>query len=78
MIHPTTPHLWQAIFAALLFAADVPIDILVQRERSEGDGAANWLPSAEGPFWVIMRMYVPAEKALKGDDTPPVVERVDG
>lgn len=37
---------------------------------------ANWLPSGEGPFWMILRMYQPAQAALSGAYTPPPVERI--
>jgi hypothetical protein len=33
--------------------------------------------TAEGPFWMILRMYGHQEKVLKGDFIPPVVKRVD-
>jgi hypothetical protein len=57
--------------------ADGSIDIHVQKERPDGEKAANWLPTGDGPFWLIMRLYVPAEKALTGGYVPPPVERVE-
>jgi hypothetical protein len=57
-------------------AADGSLTIYVQKDKPEGDAAGNWLPNGEGPFWLILRMYVPAEKALKGDFVPPPVERI--
>jgi hypothetical protein len=58
--------------------ADGSIDIYVQTEKPEGDRAANLLPAGEeGPFWMIMRMYLPGEKALSGAYVPPPVERVE-
>ena len=50
--------------------------IYVQKDKPEGDAAGNWLPTGDGPFWLILRMYGPAEKALKGDFVPPPVERI--
>ncbi len=55
---------------------DGAITVHVQKDKPEGDAAANWLPSADGPFWMILRMYQPGAKALKGDYMPPPVERV--
>ena len=49
----------------------------LQKDKPEGEKAANWLPTGDGPFWLIMRMYVPGEKALNGSYMPPPVERVE-
>ena len=57
--------------------ADGSIDIHVQKDKPVGDAAANWLPSPEGPFWMIMRMYQPEQKALSGAYSPPPVERIE-
>jgi hypothetical protein len=57
--------------------ADGSIEIHVQKERPPGDMATNWLPTGEGPFWMILRMYVPGAKALTGGYAPPVVERIE-
>tara|TARA_R110002110_G_scaffold205066_1_gene416704 strand:- start:100725 stop:102173 length:1449 start_codon:yes stop_codon:yes gene_type:complete len=56
-------------------SADGSIELYVQRERPEGEKAGNWLPTGEGPFWMILRMYQPGEKALSGDYVPPPVSR---
>jgi hypothetical protein len=56
---------------------DGGIEIYVQQEKPEGSMAGNWLPTGDGPFWMILRMYGPQEEALKGDFAPPVVKRVD-
>lgn len=57
-------------------SADGSIEIYVQQEQPEGEMAGNWLPTGQGPFWMILRMYEPGEKALAGDYTPPLVKRV--
>lgn len=58
--------------------ADGSIDIYLQKNKPESEAAAaNWLPSGDGPFWMILRMYVPNEKALNGGYMPPPVERID-
>lgn len=36
----------------------------------------NWLPAPQGPFNLILRMYLPQERALKGDYQPPAVQPV--
>ncbi|MDL2284597.1 DUF1254 domain-containing protein [Oxalobacter sp. OttesenSCG-928-P03] len=37
--------------------------------------AANWLPAPEGDFYVVMRIYIPAEEALNGTWKEPAVMR---
>lgn len=44
--------------------ADGSIDIYLQREKPEGEKAANWLPSPAGPMRVALRAYLP-RKALR-------------
>ncbi|MEI8156001.1 MAG: DUF1214 domain-containing protein [Burkholderiales bacterium] len=57
--------------------ADGSVDIYIQPESPEGDKVGNWLPSGgKGPIWIIMRMYLPGEKALSGAYVPPGPERI--
>jgi hypothetical protein len=67
---------------SLIRGADGSVEILLQRERPEGAAYAssngNWLPSGDGALWLILRMYMPKQKAITGDYAPPKVERVDG
>jgi hypothetical protein len=57
--------------------ADGSVDIYIQPEKLDGDKAGNWLPTGgKGPVWIIMRMYLPGEKALSGAYVPPGPVRV--
>jgi hypothetical protein len=38
-------------------------------------GLANWLPAPDGPFALVLRIYLPHAEALDGRWTPPPVER---
>jgi hypothetical protein len=58
--------------------ADGAITLLIQKDRPTGAQAGNWLPAGDGPFWLILRMYVPKESALRGNYTPPAIERLHG
>jgi hypothetical protein len=37
---------------------------------------ANWLPSPKGPFWVVLRLYVPKPEALEGKWIAPPIKRL--
>jgi hypothetical protein len=57
--------------------ADGSIDIHIQRDKPKGNAANNWLPAGkEGAFWLILRMYGPQAKALKGVYVPPGIKRL--
>ncbi|MDD3250333.1 MAG: DUF1214 domain-containing protein [Smithellaceae bacterium] len=64
---------------SLMRAADGSIEILLQKDRPEGsaytNSNGNWLPAGDGPFWLIMRMFIPKERALTGGYRPPVIEQ---
>ncbi|MEX3985268.1 DUF1214 domain-containing protein [Paraburkholderia sp. EG287A] len=61
---------------ALRFNSDGSLDLLIRRERPEGD-TSNWLPAPEsGRFTMNVRLYYPDLVALEGSRRPPVVRRV--
>ncbi|MFQ5645074.1 MAG: DUF1214 domain-containing protein [Thiogranum sp.] len=37
---------------------------------------ANWLPTPEGDFYLIMRIYMPKQSVLNGSWEPPAVRRI--
>lgn len=43
----------------------------LQKEAPEGDAAANWLPTPDGPFMVSFRAYLPRPELFATDWTPP-------
>jgi hypothetical protein len=57
--------------------ADGSLTIHLQKDKPEGAGASNWLPTGDGPFWAILRMYEPGAKALAGGYLPPPIERIE-
>ncbi len=52
--------------------ADGGVTLTIQ--NAQPTGTDNWLPAPQGPFNLILRMYLPQEKALKGDYQPPAVQ----
>lgn len=62
----------------LIRGADGALRIALQHRRPEDPAeAANWLPLPEGPFWLILRTYVPEAPLLERAYTPPPVVRLD-
>jgi hypothetical protein len=56
--------------------ADGSLTIHLQQDRPEGANGSNWLPTGDGPFWAILRMYEPGPEALTGGYVPPPIERI--
>lgn len=45
---------------------DGGLTLHVQNESPGKDQEANWLPSPKGPFWLVLRLYIPKPEALEG------------
>ena len=59
---------------SLVFGADGSLTLRISHEPP-GDSGSNWLPAPEGPFHLMMRLYVPGPEVLDGSWVPPPVER---
>ncbi len=56
---------------------DGSLTISVQRDEPDTPaGRANWLPAPDGPFYLVMRLYLPGSAALDGSWEPPPVVAV--
>src|SRR5215831_18232170 len=51
---------------------DGSFDIYIHASPGK-DRESNWLPSDKNSFYLILRMYLPAEDVLNGTWTPPPV-----
>jgi hypothetical protein len=50
----------------------------LQRDRPTSPVAApNWLPTPDGPFWPILRMYQPQQPATDGTYQLPAIIRIE-
>ena len=60
----------------LVFNADGSLDLYLGSKPPPVAGSrANWLPTSEGPFNIILRVYAPKASLLEGRwRVPPVVE----
>jgi hypothetical protein len=76
--NPIGRYLVNSTTEGLVRGEDDSLTIHLQREAPTGDEArANWLPAPDGPFYVVMRLYLPAPAALDGTWHPPPIVRTD-
>ena len=57
--------------------ADGSLDLYVQASSPGADRESNWLPSGEGPFNFLFRLYWPEGLVGSGQWVPPPVVRID-
>ncbi len=55
---------------------DGSITIHVQKDAPGEDKKSNWLPAPNGPFYMVMRLYIPAPTVVAGEWEAPAVQRV--
>lgn len=56
--------------------ADGSFDVFIQKD-APATGTANWLPVADGPFMLIVRIYEPGPGVFDGSFKLPVLEVLD-
>lgn len=62
----------------LVTGEDGSIVIRMQRERPDDEvAAANWLPTPEGPFRPLLRVYQPRPEVIDGTFVLPPITRID-
>ena len=54
---------------------DGSLTIYIQRDRPQGERAANWLPTPPGPMRLVLRAYQPDEALIEGRYRVPAVRR---
>ncbi len=59
----------------LQFGRDGSLEIYLQHEATDKDRQSNWLPAPKGPFYVVLRMYMPKEQVLDGTYKVPPIKR---
>ena len=59
----------------LTFNKDGSLDLYLQHSSPGRKAASNWLPAPMGDFDLVLRMYWPTERALRGAWEPPPVVR---
>ncbi len=54
---------------------DGSLKIYISKESPGKDKESNWLPSTDGPFWMVLRTYGPKESVVNHTWQKPVVSR---
>ena len=60
-----------------LFEEDGSLIIHLQAESPGAEREINWLPAPNGPFYAVLRLYLPKASALNGKWTPPMLSNSD-
>ena len=61
----------------LTYGPDGSLTLLLQYEAPDDADQANWLPTPEGDFRPLLRMYQPGSAVLDGSYRPPPIVRVE-
>ena len=59
----------------LVYDEDGALEIIIQHEDPNNALSANWLPAPNGPFMLLMRLYLPKNEALDRSWLPPPVSK---
>jgi hypothetical protein len=60
------------------YGADGSLMFYVQKDSPGAGKEANWLPAPAGPFYCIMRLYIPQPAVFSGQWKQPPLQRVAG
>ena len=56
------------------YGADGSLTLYVQKNSPGAAEQSNWLPAPDGPFYAILRIYMPAAEVQNGTwKSPPMV-----
>ena len=59
------------------FNSDYSLDLYLSATKPKGVPKYNWVPTPEGTFKILFRMYWPKESILDGSYTLPNIEKID-
>jgi hypothetical protein len=59
-----------------VFNKDGSLTLYVQKESPGKELEANWLPTPDGPFYGVMRLYGPKQEAIEGKWVNPLLVKV--
>ena len=56
------------------YATDGSLTLYVSKTPPGADKQANWLPAPDGPFYAILRIYMPAPDVISGTWKKPPLQ----
>jgi len=62
-----------AMSGDFVFEDDGSLVIHVQKNPPGADREANWLPTPDGPFYLVLRLYLPEQRVLDGEWAAPAL-----
>lgn len=75
--NPIGRYLVNSTTQGLVHGPDGSLTIHIQHdEPTTPEGRANWLPAPAGPFYLVLRLYLPDQAALDGSWEPPPIVAV--
>lgn len=60
----------------LKLGKDGSLTLYFQKDSPGGDRESNWLPAPDGPFYLMMRIYLPKPEVLNGTWKQPPLQRI--
>jgi hypothetical protein len=61
----------------ITYGEDGSLTISLRHRKPDGDASANWLPTPNGPFYVVIRAYNAGPDVFNGSWSPPPIRLVD-
>ena len=49
--------------------------LFLQYEAATEPLIPYWVPAPDGPFYAVMRLFLPTDEVLQGDWMPPVITK---
>jgi hypothetical protein len=61
---------------SFVYGDDGSLTIHLQKDSPGAEQEPNWLPAPDGPFYAILRFYLPKPEVIAGEWLPPAVQKV--
>lgn len=61
---------------SFVYGDDGSLTIHLQKDSPGAEQEPNWLPSPDGPFYAVLRIYLPKPEVIAGEWVPPAAQKV--
>lgn len=59
------------------YGDDGSLTLYLRKDSPGADKEANWLPAPNGPFYCILRIYIPKPDVFNGTWKQPLMQRLE-